>query len=40
MRRACFGVKIDYDNENVVKSKANKIEDIEKLVHKLKLKFK
>jgi len=40
MNKGKFGVKIDYDNENIIKQKYEKISDIKKLVHKLEMKFK
>lgn len=37
---ALFNFRLDYDDENIIKAKANKIKDIKKIIKQLEVKFK
>jgi len=40
MKYGTFGLKIDFEDENIIRKKEIKIDDIKKLVHQLELKFR
>lgn len=40
MRRGLFDVKIDYDDENIIKKRFDKIEEVKRLVDRLVPKFR
>ncbi len=40
MRRGVFGVRIDLDDEPILKQKCNKISEIKKTIRQLEAKFK